>query len=446
MGLSTCQSKCLWGLREPSGSGLPQPPLRVRPSELLPHGGGGRLDDGNQPRQCGNDFPYNTTPVAARGVSKVQEELFKAWLGVERELSIGTVGSRISNCKRVEHYEGDLDTHYDADRLTSLTDRLNPKRPEHKVPIKGNIYNGTATLKSAVGLYRDFRNAGGGEADSTAAPQTKRRSQVRRTRQSAADWPVWPTPSDEDLRELARAMTPFVRFLDPGIVYAIAEDNRRMRADWSSRLEALDIDPAIYLWEGSPCVFPGVRRYAGSTEIAVFRQRAAADEVPPQCLVLDDNDYPKHLWAFAFTGKPFRKRGPDGYQLAHLFDHKEHGNRWREELDFLPNAKEPVLPYGLFTSAANSAYVPGAFLRPTDFSPKLRSLIQRRALQLYGNICRIVPPPLSVKSCEDQNWSLDNFRWSTPVGGMDNVPHFLEFRRERLGELFDKRHAAPRAD
>jgi len=461
----------------------------------------------------------------------VQEERFKAWLVVERELNAGTIGSRISNCKRVEHYEGDLDTHYDADGLVGLMDRLNPRRPEHKIPINGNVYNGTATLKSAVGLYRGFRDAGGVKADSAEAPskrhpqvrrtrsalsddlilielkyawncetcgtrlpagrqaywspkargrvwcltcltqenavvpnrdfrdaggvkadsaekpqQAKQRSQAQRTRQPGADWPVWPTPSDEDLRELARAMTPFVRFLDPGIVYAVAEDNRRMGGDWSSRLEALGIDSAIYLWEGSPCAFPGVRRYAGSTEIAVFRQRATANEAPRQCLALDDNDYPKHLWAFAFIGKPFRKRGPDGYQLAHLHDHKEHGNRWREELDIPPGAKEPEPPYGLFTSAANSAYVPGAFLRPTDLSPRLRSLIQRRALQLYGNICCIVPPPFAVKPCEDPNWSLDSFQWSTPVGGMDNVPAFLEFRRERMEELFDKRHAALRTD
>ncbi len=321
-----------------------------------------------------------------------------------------------------------------ARALSRFVSALARRRPEDA---------GSRTLLQYVEAFD--RYAASGKADSTAAP-AKRAPQVQPTRRPGADWPAWPTPSDEDLRELARAMTPFVRFLDPGIVYAVVEDNRRMGADWSSRLEALGIDPAIYLWEGSPCVFPGVRRYAGSTEIAVFRQRAAADEVPPQCLTLDDNDYPKHLWAFAFTGKPFRKRGPDGYQLAHLFDHKEHGNRWREELDVPPDAKEPVLPYGLFTSAANSAYVPGAFLRPTDFSPKLRSLIQRRAQQLYGRICRIVPPPLAVKPCEDQNWSLDNFQWSTPVGGMDNVPGFLEFRRERLGELFDKRHAALRTD
>ena len=373
----------------------------------------------------------------------MQEARFKVWLGVERELTAGTVGSRISNCRRVEHYEGDLDAHYDTDRLADLMERLNPRGPEHKIPINGNIYNGTATLKSAVSLYRDFRNAGGGTAGSTGAP-AKRRRQERRTRRPGTHWRVWPQPSDEDFLELARAMTPFVRFLDPGIVYAVAEDNRRMGAEWSSRLKALGTDPAIYLWEGSPCAFPGVRRYAGSTEIAVFRQRAAPDEVPPQCLALDDNDYPKHLWAFVFTGKPFRKQGPDGYQLAHLFDHKQHGNRWRDELDLPPDMDEPAPLYGLFTSAANSVYTPGAFLRPTDLSPGLRSLIQRRALQLYGNICRVVPPPLAVKLCEDPNWALDNFLWSAPVGGMERVPDFLEFRRERMGELIDKRYAALR--
>ena len=50
----------------------------------------------------------------------------------------------------------------------------------------------------------------------------------------------------------------------------------------------------------------------------MFRKRAKSSEAPPQCLSLDDNDYPKHLWSFVFTGRPFRKRGPAGYQLAHL--------------------------------------------------------------------------------------------------------------------------------
>lgn len=37
-----------------------------------------------------------------------------------------------------------------------------------------------------------------------------------------------------------------------------------------------------------------------------------------------------------------------------------------------------------------------------------------------------------------------SFHWSTPVGGMDYIPDFLEFRRERLGELFDKQRPSSR--
>ena len=375
----------------------------------------------------------------------MREGPFEGWLKVVRGLRDGTVGSRISNCRRVERYEGDLDAHYDSDGLDGLLQRLNPGDIKHGIPIAGDVYNGTATLKNAVNLYCDFRK-GGGPTNSSGDNPEKRQPRQRRSPRSREQWPAWPQPKDEDLLELARAMAPFVRFLDPGIVEGVVEDNRRFGGEWSASLEALGIEPAIYLWEGSPCAFPGVRRYAGSTEIAVFRKRAESSEAPPQCLSLDDNDYPKHLWSFVFTGKPFRKRGPDGYQLAHLFDHKEYGNRWRDELDAPPGVEEPVLPYGLFTSAANSVYAPGAFLRPTDLSPRLRSLIQRQAHQLYGDVCCLVPPPLAVKPCEDPDWAVDEFQWSVPVGGMERVADFLDFRRKRIEELIEKRNATPQAD
>ena len=309
--------------------------------------------------------------------SNMREAPFRDWLKNERGLNDRTVGSRISNCRRVERHEGDLDGHYDSDELGGLLQRLDPTQPEHGISITGNVYNGTATLKSAVALYRDFRKGAEQSVTSGCIPEM-RRPKRRQRPGPKTQWPAWPHPKDEDLLELARTMAPFVRFLDPGIVEAVTEDNRRFGSEWSASLEALGIDPAIYLWEGSPCAFPGVRRYAGSTEIAVFRKRTETGEAPPQCLSLDDNDYPKHLWAFVFTSKPFRKRGPPGYQLAHLFDHKEYGSRLHDELDTPRGFEESVLPYGLFTSAANSVYAPGTFVKPTDFSPKLRSLIQRR--------------------------------------------------------------------
>ena len=214
---------------------------------------------------------------------------FRVWLKGERGLSAGTVGSFISNCRRVERHEGDLDAPYDSDELDGLLQHLNPGEPEHWIPIAGDVYNGTATLKNAVSLYCDFRKGGGRVVSSGDNPE-KRQPRQGRSPRSRAQWPVWRQPTDEDLLDLARAMAPFVRFLDPGIVDAVVEDNRRFGGEWSASLEALGIDPAIYLREGSPCAFPGVRRYAGSTEIAVFRKQIESSEAPPQCLSLDDND------------------------------------------------------------------------------------------------------------------------------------------------------------
>lgn len=90
----------------------------------------------------------------------MKETTFRAWLEFERGLKASTVGSRISNCRRVERHEGDLDAQYDADELAGVLRRLDPREPGHGIPIAGDLYNGTATLKNAVRLYRDFRKDG----------------------------------------------------------------------------------------------------------------------------------------------------------------------------------------------------------------------------------------------------------------------------------------------
>ena len=326
----------------------------------------------------------------------MQEDQFNAWLLVDREMKPQSAVIRISVCKRVEYYEGDLDTHYNADELAVLMDRLNAGRPKHRVAISGNVYIGTVTLKSSVRLYRDFRDARD-RAGWAEGPLAKQRQELLAHEQREAVSAVWQSMADARLFEFAQAMTPSVQFLEPGIVRAVAEDNRALRADWSCRLEALGIEPAMYLWDGSPCAFPGVRRFTGATEFAVFRQRATAPEMAWQCLALDENDYVRELWSFVFTGKPFDGRDPHGYRLAHLFDRKEHAYN-SFDLDILAGADELRPPYGLVTSPASSAYLPTGYVSRTDSAPRLRNLLQRRALQLYGDMCRMVPPPLRVKA------------------------------------------------
>lgn len=73
-------------------------------------------------------------------------------------------GDAISRCRRVERHEGDLDAHYLRDHMSNLLGKfryptdasMTGVEPTHSVPIAGNISNGTASLKSALLLYRRF--------------------------------------------------------------------------------------------------------------------------------------------------------------------------------------------------------------------------------------------------------------------------------------------------
>ncbi len=350
--------------------------------------------------------------------------------------------SRVSNCRTVERYEGDLDLHFERDGLESLLQRLKYSKEEaragrplrHGIPIDGDKYTGTATLRVAVTLYKQFR--AGGEQLMTRPTDLPPERPSRTARSRPADWPAWPQPSEADVLQLARIAIPLVRYLHPDIVRAVVEDTAQHREDWSRALLARGVDPEIYLWDGSPCVFPGVRRYAGSREVAAYRGHTSLRaEVPTNALRLDDNDYPKHLWSFVFRGRKFAKRGPEGYSLAHLADHKQHGNRAFDEFE-RASPSTPMRPlFGLYTSAANTVYVPCNLIRPTDFAGALRNLLIRRSQSLYGSFCRLLPAELSVPAAPSDKWELDRFTWAEPVGSSAHMREFLAFRRAEVANI-----------
>jgi hypothetical protein len=95
-------------------------------------------------------------------------EKFRNWLEFNGKPQ-NTIQNRISNCRNVENYEGDLDQHYIKDYGLSLLDKLsystlderNNSPAKHKIPIDGNMRNGSATLKQAVSLYMSFKKDNG---------------------------------------------------------------------------------------------------------------------------------------------------------------------------------------------------------------------------------------------------------------------------------------------
>lgn len=288
----------------------------------------------------------------------MKKKEFETWL-FNRSLQENTVSSRLANCRTVERYEGGLDEQFEEDGLAGLIGRLTySKKDEHQgnlarhiIPISGGLYNGSATLKSSVSLYKGFRE------DPFPSPGTERSRAPTRPKPLKDSWPIWDRPSNEVVLALAHSIVPFVRFLHPDIVKEVVVDNQKHRSDWIKALNDRNINETPYLWDRSACAFPGVRRYAGSREIAIYRKHAPdSDTQLEKALKLDDNDYPKQVWSFVFRGAPFSKFGPDAYSLAHLADHKVHGNRYREDFDVL--GTEHAL-HGLYTCPSNTVYIQG---------------------------------------------------------------------------------------
>jgi hypothetical protein len=380
-----------------------------------------------------------------KGVN-MNKDNFKQWLADIKEYESGTINSRITNCLKVERYEGDLDEHYNTDcgcRLLeklaySTADERKGESPKHNIPIAGNKCNGSATLKSAIKLYIDFRRYESNPLAEQSAKGTydSGRISIEKTPKrvmSKKEWVSWELPNEDEFYALAQISMRYVRFLNPEIVELIVKDNKTHNEEWRDKLLATNINPDLYLWEDCSCCFPGVRRYAGSTEIAEHRKRKEASVIP-DALKLDDNDFPKQVWSFVFRGTYFNKFGPPNYSLAHLIDHKKANNRMGEEL--ISDKKELNPLYGLYTCPTNTVFIPNALLKPTDFNKRLRRLLDQKAEVLYKNYCQLLPNYLSIPETNaNDKWNVNNFEWADCVGSTDNIKSFLEFRNKKMNEI-----------
>jgi hypothetical protein len=372
------------------------------------------------------------------------EKEFKNWLSNKYD-SEGTIYLRIKNCKTVFKYEGDLDDYYEKDfcktiisNLTySTDDERHNRQPRHKIPMNGNIRKGTATYKQAVKLYIEFKkDMENGVVFPSCQPlkTPKKPEKAKKTTQS--DWPTWELPLEDESYQLAQVATKYIRFLNPKIIKAVTLDNIEHYNEWNDLLSVNNVKPDLYLWEMSPCCFPGVRRHAGGKEVAYFRKQIELNKSEIQnALKLDGNTFPKQIWSFIFRGKQIGKYGPVDYSLAHLFDHKESKNRIADELEFINENKSSEPYFGLFTCPSNTVYIPNSLLKPTDFNLLFRRLLFQKAESLYKDYCNILPPFIKIPKFEDEKWNIENFKWGECVGNTDNVSAFLSFRNDFMKNI-----------
>lgn len=247
-------------------------------------------------------------------------------------------------------------------------------------------------------------------------------------------FPEWPRPSSDELILIAELIAKYTKFLNPEIVQKVVESNEKQNANWCNLLKIKKINHELYLWEKCATAFPGVRRHIGQKEIHNVKNQKRHIPLLGEAVEIDDNDYPKEIWSFILSGNKFRKKGPTGYELAHLADHKEHNNRCAKEF-VVKDIKHSITYFGLFTCPTNTVYIPSALLRPTDFSISLRLLLLRRSNQLYGRFCKILPPAYDLPELHKPEWDINKFEWADPVGDVSNVDSFLLYRQGKLDKM-----------
>ncbi|MDR3343117.1 MAG: hypothetical protein LBT14_10115, partial [Treponema sp.] len=95
--------------------------------------------------------------------------------------------------------------------------------------------------------------------------------------------------------------------------------------------------------------------------------------------------------------------------------------------------------YGLFTSPANTVYVPNTFVAIINANPRLRGLLITRQQELYGGVCAIVPPLVCIlPHSEDGGWKFKSFEWA-PCSGRSadaiGIQDFLQYRNAKMDTI-----------
>ena len=238
---------------------------------------------------------------------------------------------------------------------------------------------------------------------------------------------------DEFEKDICSVLACLAYHIHPKIVERIQSRNIK-EFDYFKELFANKIEVDYYLFDGSACVFPGVRRYVS----AQGKLRAYNIEYKA---IIDDNTFPRHIWCFLENGKTYngpnwRDTGFGQFELAHVFTHKE--SELELEKPFFSTIQDNLYPYGDFSCACNVALLPKGTVRPTDNLRAIKAAFYKRYIDLYGE------SPLNGRSGFNESlvssW-YSELNWNVPPlpkNWDSNIEKLLKYRTERITGLLNK--------
>ncbi|WP_191621421.1 hypothetical protein [Marinihelvus fidelis] len=232
---------------------------------------------------------------------------------------------------------------------------------------------------------------------------------------------------------IAVILAQLAHHIHPKVVATIQERNEEQREFFES-LFGDRVPTKDYLFPGSACVFPGVKRYVSG----VGNRRKYNPEFKA---IIDDNVFPRHIWCFLtgdkiYSGPSWKDLGLSEFELAHVFSHKE--SELGTERQFFREFDAKMLPSGDFSCACNVVLLPKGTIRPTDNSMVLKAVFYKRYIDLYGE------SPLQGRS--DFRHDLvpswyEQLSWNDPYLPVDwesKVERLLDYRTRRITRLMNQ--------
>lgn len=240
---------------------------------------------------------------------------------------------------------------------------------------------------------------------------------------------MFPDLTKEVEKELANLLGLVSHHLHPDIVRYISDANIKFKEEFQKHSHE-ELNDQEFLFDGSDCVFPGVRRPINK-ETSGLRWK---NNIYKDGTILNDNTYPRHIWSFLVSGKAYssnswKSTGLNMFELAHIFGHKtDETDLEKKSFEIFEDYKNP---YALFTSASNVVLVPKGLAKPTDKLESIKLCYYQRHMDLYGenffhmtNFRKELVPP----------W-YKNIQWLNPILPPDwkkKIDLLLDYRERHL--------------
>jgi len=234
-------------------------------------------------------------------------------------------------------------------------------------------------------------------------------------------------------KSLAIILAQLAYHISPDIVRHIQERNYTDRA-FFEELFGNNINIENYLFDGSDCVFPGVRRWDPKKgEKRKYNKSYKA--------IIDDNGFPRHIWCYLLYGKSSGWKNFKEFELAHIFAHKE--VETGVEKNYFENFDDKVFPFAQFTSASNVVLLPKGTVRPTDNSTVIKSIFYKRHIDLYGE--GTINGRSGFKFNNVPDW-YSELIWNDPIkpdNWKQNIDDLLDYRKQRIVDILKKADIVP---